>query len=504
MIYNFLLKKYILANSGGQEILNADFGDELIDLKENRNFFLNDFQKIESFFSGQNQTSEFHFEVNEGLLILKKNHFERKLSLILNGEDIYKTFFEFVSEKLGVQVNGETWIQRAVNLVNMTEELIEKRISEINSFLEIKNTEGEDTAEIKKQIEEIKKEFSPEQLDKINKLIDISGKIKALQSEIDNYQSKRTEREVMDRKINEVKNKRKTMKEKLESIKMLIDSKGRIERDLAKFANISQNVLNNSEVIKNQRIESRVMALKHGEGKVKEKVKEVVSKHDGAFEGKGLVVLAVLQIALTLLFYFLTFEINFIVIGLFILFVIIALTFYINTQNTQDYVVDVVVEKEVSPMQANSVNEEKLFVDIALFNALRSELNFVNDTIKERLENKSFEEFQAALGNSDNESSQLEKQKAELEQNAMTSEEYYKKRRELDILKIEKENLEYADKGLESDKVKMLIDLNDQLAQSSSESERFDFSKALPIVCFNGVNVTLGNILNRFQIILVN
>src|SRR5690606_19804768 len=121
-----------------------------------------------------------------------------------------------------------------------------------------------------------------------------------------------------------------------------------------RFANISQNVLNNSEVIKNQRIESRVMALKQGDGRVKEKVKEVIRKHDGVFEGKGLVVLGVLQIALTLLFYFLTFEINFIVIGLFILFVIITLTFYINTQNTQEYVVDVVVE---NPMPASSVNE---------------------------------------------------------------------------------------------------------------------------------------------------
>ena len=94
--------------------------------------------------------------------------------------------------------------------------------------------------------------------------------------------------------------------------------------------------------------------------------------------------------------------------------------------------------------QNNFANEDNFFINAAWVNAIKTEMATVDDAISKNLNGKDYSQMEKELADIDIQEKQANDELQNLDKKSLTSEEYYKKRRELDILKIEKENLEYT------------------------------------------------------------
>ena len=122
----------------------------------------------------------------------------------------------------------------------------------------------------------------------------------------------------------------------------------------------------------------------------------------------------------------------------------------------------------------------------AWISALKSEFSIASQTIKSRLNNKSYEEIEMDLQRIEKEIATLNNKMLDLTKKSLTSEEYYKKRRELDILKIEKENLEYTVSSNNQNIENEIEKANEKLNTNRSKTQKIKLLiVSLPIFILN-------------------
>jgi len=146
-------------------------------------------------------------------------------------------------------------------------------------------------------------------------------------------------------------------------------------------------------------------------------------------------------------------------------------------------------------------DEDKLILNNAWSKALVSELKMIDETMKSRLGDKTLEQISLEKQNLLEEQKKLDAQVSETEGKSLNTEEYYKKRRELDILKIEKENIEFSLEG------KIKQDIEDQIAASGDTNIKSEAS--LPLLFVNckieeQIADYINNIKQTRQVLILN
>ncbi|MDQ7021306.1 MAG: hypothetical protein Q9M91_05765 [Candidatus Dojkabacteria bacterium] len=179
----------------------------------------------------------------------------------------------------------------------------------------------------------------------------------------------------------------------------------------------------------------------------------------------------------TILFYLQSGDLRVIIIGLIgfliILFLLIILKVSLATNKTRNFRVDPTdLDSSYNSFTTHfDPNEDALLVNSSWVKALRSESFRLNEMLKRNLGGKDYNEVQLELGNIEKSIDEIKNEIDELEKNRITSEEYLKKRRELDVLSLK------------------LKDFKKNLKTSSSENS---FSH-IPIILYSYTKENLGN-----------
>lgn len=451
----FILKKYRVLKDDNS-IFEIDLTQDVYTFGAYKDFFIKDFLNLYSY-SPSEITSEFIFEINFKIIKLIKNHSAKSIVLFENDVQQDKNFFEYISKLIGSAFTSQAWSQRLIDA--STVEDIETFINNLNSQIKVSKP-AENSQNDQKLLNKLKEGQTEEIKQKIDKYIESKVNMMSLERIITSYQNNKIDKESYDNKLKEFKNKKTMLKEKGDSIKILIESRKKLQNEVEKIK--SKNFDQIPESIKQKKIHERIEELKSLRDKAIPKDSDLIEAKERIFQGRPLVALVVVQILLTLISFLINPEPNIIVIALVSIFSLVISMFILNFYQESELIV------KVSSNQSGVVNEptqedHTIFINSAMLGAYISELKGVEKMISARLNGLSVEEFESQLSNLDSEERTLNSE-SEKFNNSLTPEEYYKKRRELDILKIESEN---SDSDLSFDKA-----LADQVVQIRLESEK--------------------------------
>ncbi len=289
-----------------------------------------------------------------------------------------------------------------------------------------------------------------------------------MEVEVGSYQNQKKNKEDQKKNKEKIDNDIKAIEDKLASVNLLTESQNRLKGELEKFKSITSDssIYQKVEKIKENRSQTLSSSLKNMKKSVGVNM-ETETKEGSLVVAKWMIALVGFQLVLSLLFFIITFQLIQLLIGVFSAVVILILMLLVNVSRySYQYKANLNVSPTSLPLQksvlVSNPDEDKLILNNAWSRALQGELDMVNITITSRLGDKTLDQIKAEKEKLLEEQKKLDSQMSETEGKALNTEEYYKKRRELDILKIEKENIEF---GLEG---KIKKDLEDKILEISS------------------------------------
>lgn len=289
-----------------------------------------------------------------------------------------------------------------------------------------------------------------DQINNFNKMADIMVKIKRIEKEVDGYQNQKSNKENLNKKIKENENLKNALEQKLASVQSLLDQKTKVESEISK----SSKEITTTDIssIKEKRIEELNKNLGNGFKKALASQSQMEeSTKNKRLSHIWVEVVGVVQLALFFVYFLVSGNILFLLLGISLGVVITGVFFYLqkdhtNKNNKVEQVAKDEVVQETSVQNISTEAENQNILKSAYLNALNSEKTNIEESITKALENKTYEQVKSEL---DVAVKNIELSKKELEnaeKNALDIDSYYKKRRELDILKIEKENLDFSSK----------------------------------------------------------
>ena len=231
-----------------------------------------------------------------------------------------------------------------------------------------------------------------------------------------------------------------------------METRDKLSKELGKFSTIANDSSLESRVasLKTSRVQKTYTNLSKIRTRTGNLSNTLKISTDRVIIAKSLILLVVLQIFITILLYILSGE-N-LILGLGFLSTLILSTSFggINLFHDNLLLLKGISKKAHTGVGYENVvpsnpREDNFLVNAAWVSALKNELMDTEKEIQARLNGKSSEKFEEELKAFDTQKEDLNKELGELDKKTITSEEYYKKRREVEILKIEKENLEYTD-----------------------------------------------------------
>lgn len=418
-----------------------------------------------------------------------------------NGWGIYKgqtkinsgSFAEFVKSELGIIILDSTFKNFLINFSNI--DLVEQSVA--NLPLEADTNIPAQIDSIEKEIanltESLKSELNDEQKGKFNRLAEVSERINSIQLDIDFYQNEKKLKEDLNNKIKKAKAEKENVGQMLQSVEMLIKSKQDLEEKLNAFSNYKDSYDKIKE-LKGQKVSYINSKLT-----TKQSVNLLNSEKDQVKSGSFFknfnvtLTLALVNTIITLLAFL--FVNNWVVLLVGVVFTIVLIIIYFVSRFFKDSLEDSMENKEEGFYIAKSVDgaslfdsedpNTQLFINAAWASALEEELILVEENIKRNLNGKSYEELKASQKMVEQSIEVENKKLEELSKKSITSDEYYKKRREVDILKIEKENIEFGLKlNPEKDsKIKELVIKKEDLKLILENLK--DFKHLLPIFLQN-------------------
>jgi len=189
----------------------------------------------------------------------------------------------------------------------------------------------------------------------------------------------------------------------------------------------------------------------------------------------------------------------------------------VNVAKSDELLLDEKALKKVSYEELiktnNNFEQDKLLINSAWLTALKNEYTLIDNIIKTRLNNKSSEDLVKDKTEIEKELAKAKNELETINKKSMSSEEYYKKRRELDILKIEKENLEYTVKGGNEELEKKIDEINAKLGEAEEKKEvisaevhsmpliLINLSHASPEIIVETENISANRQVIRFELV---
>lgn len=436
--------QYSIKDSLGNLISTFDLLTPNFSLLNYKELFIFDMQFLDTSYLNSNVISEITFLIEGAKISLIKNHISKSSQVLVNGNLLNKNLIDTLSEHLGTTITINNWKSFFVNAQNFNEAQIYEQLQKIK----FENTEAnpEELDNLKNQL---LSNLSATDKDKVERLIDISLRIEKIDKDIASYQNQKQSKDDADKKLKDIENQANILTEKSASIKLLMENIKKIDSQLSKFGDLAanKNIVNQVQSLKEQRMSKRLTDMVNSKKTPAAIVRKAVQMGNSAIQGRELIVLAFIQLFITIILYLTSSEIQIVTLGILSLIIISISTFVLNIgkQEVNNSVVQ--LDDNQSTVQSDVTQDKKLdsfFINIAWVNALKSERQSLNEIVTHRLGGKNYEEFHKELQEVSLAKEKLVSEKETANKGILSSEEYYKRRREVDILRIEKENLEHS------------------------------------------------------------
>jgi hypothetical protein len=429
---------------------------------------------------------------------------------IISGEQefTYSNFYDFVKKELGLDLNKQELLQR-VFIVAKEEDSQNIKNLGLSIDLELEQEIQELTLAVQGIEQEIKSKLTAETTPTFERFKEINSKIQDLQVQIDAYQSEKDVRASINQNIDSLKKNKDSITQMLSSVSLLIKSRQDINSRLAQFhySDQSKTIIQN---LKQQKVQylNKKLIQNPVQGNSKTYNQNTNSKSISGLSGSSMVTLLLF---LTNLFGL----IGFLYSGhsLIFLTLITANLLYIGVFTFLKFIY-VAIEGSSSNSTKETINQTKeeeledpnsqLFINSAWAEALNSELALIEKSMETSLKGKDYGTLESDLQSIEQELQILEAELKELDNNFITTDEYYKKRREVDILKIEKENVEFSLK-IDSATLSNLSSNEAKLLAIKSKIENANFLKdRFPLFVKLTQNITIKPTAQIFsQVVLV-
>jgi conjugal transfer/entry exclusion protein len=494
---NFKIAKLEFYNLEGGIVLSYDLSKEISVKSTDINLLidtLNDFQgttikatlvsKLYLSFQPENST-----EIN---LRLEKNHQTNSANIYENETLFSGTLYEYFKQKLNITINKTLWQQRFLDLRN-TSESIEVLIKNLDQKLLESQEIFKKKSDLEKEIENAKATSSQPSGSK--RMNEINSRIEKIEKEVSSYQNEKQNRDDLEGNIKKAESELGNLQQTVQSVDDLLVSKTRIESDLKKFTDVVKEPdLNNKiKTLKKNRLERLINFLVNFRYKSSANFQSADS--DSATStvlvyGKEIIVLQVVQLILTIVLFIVTRQLGVVIAGAASMFFLVVFLIVINMLKSKREVTSMIpteesAQKEAAPAPNDPV-ENALFINAAWIQALELELQKVNTMISQRFGDMSYDQVTSKINEIKTNIQKWNSDLQTMNANSLSSEEYYKKRRELDILKIEKENLELKGEGGPAEITQTQdANLNELQTQMTSVQKDFDlinsFIASIPV-----------------------
>ncbi len=411
-------------------------------------------------------------------LAFKINKANRSEQFLINKTSILKegnvieenSFFNLVKAELGIILDANILKSRFLEASSLND--LEASFNSLNLTtdpeLETKiNSKTQQQTELKTQLLNT---LDEDQKSKFTRLEEVTQRIASIQVQVDFYQNEKKIKEELNSNIKKYKIDKENINQMLQSVELLIENKESLNLKLKSFEQFSDSYDKVKE-LKAQKINylNSKLSIRHSPGSsiLEDDIKEAENKSSSL---NLFLVIPIINLLITFVVFLVTYNAAVLLIG--ILFTVFLMIIYIVSRFFKDSLEDVeeLNNKAFSP-QADSKEgvaevedpNTQLFINSAWAKAIKDELEVVDENITKSLNGKSYEALKQDLTNLDLNIEKENNKLEELTQKAITSDEYYKKRREIDILKIEKENLEYG--------LKLEPTINNKIQDLSKEIE---------------------------------
>lgn len=414
----------------------------------------------------------------------------------------YKNFSSFLLSKAFIKLDANT-INTRVLSTNALEDLKSQiKLLSIDIDPALTNTKQNNEKQIEDLKLKIEGSLNDDQKDKYKRLQELNSRAEAIQEQISFYQNEKKIKEELNSQIKKFNTEKQNTMQMLESVELLIKSREDLVAKLNTYNNntTSQEQINELKTKKVNYLNSKLFENKSaGNLNISEDEDDKKTNHL-KFNLNVTIILTVLNLIITVIAFLYSYSINVLIIGT--IFSVVLATLYIISRFFKDSLEDITPSQPDSKLtlkeNTESVKPEhedpntQLFLNSAWANALKSELQLIDANIQKNLNGKSYEILKAEQAKIE-ESLILENKKLEdINSKSLTSDEYYKKRRENDILKIEKENLEFG--------LKVEPELTNQLNALTSSLKEIEAKIALATKIANNFPVFIVSNLKKEQI----
>lgn len=427
-----------------------------------------------------------------------------------------QSFFEILKAQAGIILSEQALQSRVINaaaiqsdeFVNNIKRLVLTIDPSLQSELEAKKQQKTSLSG------QLQQSLSEEEKQKFARLQEVESRIKSVQEQVDFYQNEKKLKDEINKEIKSLKTEQDTISQMLKSVELIITKKNELQSKIDSF-NSAAPTKEEVTDLKSKKIEFTNTNLSSKRNAPIINSEEDENKRQRIFEVNPTVVLAILNIVITIIGFLYSYSFSVLLAGM-VFSVILSLLYVISRfykdaleglpASEDDLALSAqMVPDATSAAQVDNVRNyldpnSQLFINSALLNALKSEVALLDQNIERNLNGKSYEALQTDLKDISSKLTQKNTEIEELSSKAITSDEYYKKRREVDILKIEKENIEFGFKGnSESLQKSSLLDQEIQAISKKIELAT-QVSQFFPVFLIDAASVPqISN-----QIILVN
>jgi len=428
-------QKYSITDAQGKVILTSNFSAPIDIHGSLLPIIHNDFTNFNNIAVPGNVVSRINIKSKDAEYEIIRDYVKKSIVVSKNGQIIPENILSILSVDLENELTNN---QLSYNFLNF--ESIQ--INSLNDFQKLFGTSGNQTLN--------KADFSDEELRKISRLTEVKLRIKGLDEDVGFYQNKRKSQQELEKELENLEKENEINVEKLKSVSSLIEVRKKIMTDLQKFGNMASDVQLEQKVqqLKRSRL-SQVLSFLLG---IKNHTTHIVSQamdEERAIilVAKGLLLLPFIQVFISLSLYLLSRENKVLYLGFITLLLNILLFILINV--LRDRKVNNLVERSndsklsfaAIAKQFENRDQEKFFVNAAWITALKQETQTIENTISNNLKGKKYVQIEEELKNSKEKLKSVKQKLENLNNKSVSSEEYLKKRRELDMLQIEKDNL---------------------------------------------------------------
>lgn len=440
-----ILKKYSIFKDGA-ELLSVDLSAERYSFGEYRQIFLDDYLNITQTLSGQTISSSFLFQIFQDQIKIDKDHIQSKVEVYENDEKKDEDFFSLISTKLGIKIDQNVWKNRFIQSPEQ---------DNLKIFVEKLNSSLINTQELSALENDIFSNKEEGIVKKIRKYIELKQKEDSIETEVNNYKSSKDEIEKLKLEISNLEKGNKSSQDMYDSLKSLISSKSELEEAIKKYENYKTPIPEGEKLDEIERRYNELFEQKKVPQNVSKSLNNAVKN---TLRGRGIVVMFFVQILLTSLFFILSQNLLILILGAIIILELLVSLAVINYFSPNDFDQSIVeIEPEINISQQRGDNSQR-YVNSAIYSSLEQEYRRVLEAIEKRLKGKSLETLSLEINQSKRKHLELQ-EKLGKAPSKLSQDEYYKLRRELDILKIEVEGIEY-DKSLNLDLEKLRKYLN--------------------------------------------